>query len=94
MKITRNEFERVYNPKLNNSNASQNKKEISSTGNSDKIELSSSAKEYTIIKGFIVSAAKDASKAVPTEELLKLKNSIADGSYKVSSEEIAGTILK
>ena len=93
MKINRNEFERVYNPKLNSGN-SQIKKDTATTSNSDKIELSSSAKEYTIIKGFIVAAAKEASQSTSAEKLLELKNSMKSNSYKVLPDVISGAIIK
>jgi len=93
MKISRNEFERIYNPKLNK-NSSQTKKEVTTTESGDKIELSNGAKEYSVIKGFIVSAAKEATKTASMERLMDLKKAVSNGTYEVSSETVADAIVK
>ena len=94
MKISRNDFERVYNPKLNKGNTSQTKKAVTSSESGDKVELSNNAKEYSVIKGFVVAAAKEASKAASTEKLMQLKNSIKNATYEVLPDAVADVIMK
>ncbi|OGO89775.1 MAG: hypothetical protein A2Y15_04835 [Clostridiales bacterium GWF2_36_10] len=94
MKIGRGELEKIYNPALNDSgNTADKKQKNDTTVATDKIVLSDKAKEYSPVKNFVDSVVKEVTRQTPSEKLLKLKNEVSSGKYHVSSEDIAESII-
>ena len=92
MKITGSKFDKVYNattPAMN----SKNDRENSLVQKQDKIELSKEAKKFCSYKDKINSAVIETGTDVDLKKLAALKKKIENGTYNVSSEDIAAAIL-
>ncbi len=59
----------------------------------DEIKLSDEAKEYNRQGSAVKEASAEINKSTESAKLMKLKNDIAQGTYRVSGEDIAGAMM-
>jgi anti-sigma28 factor (negative regulator of flagellin synthesis) len=98
MKINRSNIESLYSRTITDASdkrtGSGTNVSIDKKTESDKIQISDKAREYTAGKCFANNVVKEATEPTRSEKLMKLKNDIASGNYFVSSDKIAAAILR
>ena len=95
MKINKNSMDNFLNAIQKENRAAQEKSAstIAAESGKDKIKLSEKAKEYNRRGSAVKEASAEISKATESEKLMRLKNEIAQGTYRVSGEDIAGAMM-
>jgi len=96
MKINPSQVDKLFNALAaeNASTASKEaEKQASSTGSTDSLSLSEAARNRSEIDSAVNMVVSDASKNTSAERLLRFKNEIQNGTYRVPSEAIAKAML-
>jgi anti-sigma28 factor (negative regulator of flagellin synthesis) len=95
MKINPSQIDKLYNA-LAAENASSGSKESDkqqAVGSTDSLTLSAAAKNRSEIDSAVNMVVSDSSKSSSAERLLRFKNEIQNGTYRVPSEAIAEAML-
>lgn len=93
MRIDPTKIDGIYEAQLKRGAGQVHTDSIGSEIKEDRIELSKNAKEHDELRGLVSGIAGEIEKGASPDKLRALKKSISEGSYSVSSEEIAGAIL-
>lgn len=94
MKIEKGGMDNILNAIQKDSHSAQEKTAKSAAeAGQDKVRLSNEAKEYSRRGRAVKEASAEAAKAADSEKLMRLKNEIAQGIYRVSGEDIAAAMM-
>ena len=96
MKINPSQVDKLYNP-LAAENASTASKEAekqqAAIGSTDSLSLSEAAKNRSEIDSAVNLVVTETTKSASAERLLRFKNEIQNGTYRVPSDAIAAAML-
>lgn len=96
MKINPSQIDKLYNALAAESTSSASKesdKQQASVGSTDSLSLSEAAKNRSEIDSAVNMVVTDTTKNASAERLLRFKNEIQNGTYRVPSEDIAEAMI-